>query len=147
MFTCLSHNTKTQIAFNLNSSPPTVAMTGRKWTTEVQEAWLRKQLPMFLQADSMATRKRFFIDVCTAWQGKWPDPEPTGEELAKAGGDLTAAMATKRQKKDKVSMRMFFGNAMTYSNSYSKLRHGLITINVLPYQEKETRASTVFVPC
>jgi len=65
-------------------------------------------------------RRRFLVNVCLAWQEKWPDPEPTGEELAKAGGDLMAAVATKRQKKDKVSMRMFFGNAMMYSNSYSK---------------------------
>jgi len=64
---------------------------------------------MFLQADSTPTRKTFFANICIAWQGKWPDPEPTAEELVKADGDLMAAVATKRQKKDKVSMRTFFG--------------------------------------
>jgi len=54
-------------------------MTGRKWTTDAQEAWLRKELPMFLQADSMLMRKRFFADICIVWQGKWPDPLPTAE--------------------------------------------------------------------
>jgi hypothetical protein len=122
-------------------------MTGRKWTTNAQEAWLRKELPMFLQVDSTQMRKRFFDDICIAWQGKWPDTEPTAEELAKVGGDLTEAVATKRQKKDKVSTKKFFGNAMTYSNSCSKSRRGLITINVLRCREKETRALTVSVPC
>ena len=122
-------------------------MTGRKWTTDGQEAWLKKELPMFLQADSTQMRKRFFADICIAWQAKWPDPAPTAEELTQAGGDLTAAVGTKCQKKDKVSMRVFFKNNRTYSNPYSKSRRGLITINVLRCREKETRALRVSAPC
>ena len=114
---------------------------GRKWTTDGQEAWLKKELPMFLQTDSTQMRRRFFADICIAWQAKWPDP--TAGELTKASRDLTAAVCTKPQKRDKVSMRMFFENDMTYSNPYSKSRCGLITINVLHWWEKETRALMV----
>jgi hypothetical protein len=77
-------------------------MTGRKWTTVDQEVWLRKQFPTFLQADAGAMRRKFFADVFTEWQKKWPDPDPTEEELKAAGDSLKAAGATKRQAKDKV---------------------------------------------
>jgi hypothetical protein len=78
-------------------------MTGREWTTEPQEAWLKKQFPAFLQADSAAMRKKFFLEIYTAWQKKWPDPLPTTEELTAAGDNLMAATAAKRKAKDKVS--------------------------------------------
>jgi hypothetical protein len=77
-------------------------MTGRKWTTLPQEAWLKNQFPTFLQSDAGAMKKKFFTEVYIAWQKKWPDPVPTEEELKASGDDLMAAMAAKRQAKDKV---------------------------------------------
>jgi len=83
-------------------------MTGRKWTSEPQEVWLKKQFPMFMQADTPQMKKKFLVDIYTAWQTKWPNPAPTNGELTAAGNDLTAAMAVKRAAKDKVSSGRFF---------------------------------------
>ena len=81
-------------------------MTGRKWTTDLQEGWLKKQFASFIQADSAAMRKKFFAEVFIAWQKKWPDPAPTDEEVT-AGGELTAVAAAKRKAKDKASSATF----------------------------------------
>jgi hypothetical protein len=83
-------------------------MTGRKWTEPAQEAWLKKKFPAFLQADSTATRKKFFSDVFLEWQTVYPDPEPTTAELTAAGGSHEAAAAAKRRAKDKVSQECSF---------------------------------------
>jgi hypothetical protein len=83
-------------------------MTGKKWTELAQEAWLKKQFPVFIQADSTSTRRAFYKNVCIEWQQKWPDPEPTTIELRAAGGDHEAAKIKKRNASDKVSGGMFF---------------------------------------
>ena len=85
-----------------------VIMTGKKWTEPEQETWLKKQSPVFLQADSTLLRKVFFKNVCSEWQQKWPDPEPTMFELRAAGGDHEAAKNKKRHANDKVSERIFY---------------------------------------
>lgn len=81
----------------------------RKWTTEPQEAWLKKQFPVFLQADTPAMKKKFLTEVYTAWQKKWPDPAPTRDELTVVDDDLMAATGAKRRAKDKVSTSTFSG--------------------------------------
>ena len=88
-------------------------MTGRKWTQPAQEAWLKKKLPAFLQADSTALRKKFLSDFYLEWQKEYPDPEPTTAELAAAGDSLEAAVAAKRKARDKVSHGVF-SRKLTY---------------------------------
>ena len=68
---------------------------------------MKKQFPSFIQADSAPMRKKFFAEVFTAWQKKWPDPAPTNEEVTAAGNELLAAAAAKRKAKDKASSIKF----------------------------------------
>ena len=60
-------------------------MTRRKWTTTEQEEWLKSQLAEFGEAQAKKTSKTFFPMVLKEWKTQWPTPDPTAEEITRAG--------------------------------------------------------------
>jgi hypothetical protein len=61
-------------------------MTRRKWTTTNQEEWLKSHLGEFSDAQANKnTSKEFFPAIFKEWRNAWPTPDPTPEEITKAG--------------------------------------------------------------
>lgn len=60
-------------------------MTCRKWTTTDQEEWLKSQLAEFSDAQVNKMTSKFFPAVLKEWRKSWPTPDPTPEEITKAG--------------------------------------------------------------
>ena len=60
-------------------------MTCKKWTTNDQEMWLKAHCDDFAKAEAINNTKSFFNEVNNAWHKKWPNPEPTNDDISKAG--------------------------------------------------------------
>ena len=73
-------------------------MTRHKWTTTEQEDWLKFHLADFGDAQAKkTTSKIFFPMVVKEWKTKWPTPNPTVEEIMRAGN---SKKATQRKRAD-----------------------------------------------
>jgi len=78
-----------------------------KWTTKEQEDWLSVRLKDFVAAQEKkpATMAHFFGPVYKAWFEKFPCPDPTDKEVAKAEGKFDVAKANVEKATKTVSER------------------------------------------
>jgi hypothetical protein len=60
-------------------------MSRQKWTSDKQEAWLKKAFEKFELATLNDTRKQFYKKNYSSWLEKFPNPEPTHEQIIAAG--------------------------------------------------------------
>ena len=77
-------------------------MTRRKWTTTEQEEWLKSHLAEFGEAQAKKTSKMFFPMVLKEWKTQWPTPDPTAEEITRAGN---VEKATNKKRADEENVR------------------------------------------
>jgi hypothetical protein len=76
-------------------------MTRKRWTTEIQEEWLKARIEAFLEAHQKKTlSKEFFPVVVKEFRDQWPVLPLTAEETAE--GSAEQAMKAKRLKYDQV---------------------------------------------
>jgi hypothetical protein len=77
-------------------------MTRATWTTTEQREWLEEYLPGWANAQDNGTTKAYRVKVFEGWYKAFPLGTPTDEELAKAGGNASKALRTKRNASDNV---------------------------------------------
>ena len=65
-------------------------MTRKKWTTPDQENWLRARCEAFAKAEVNNERKAFYKELLKCWLEKWPNPDPSLEQIQEAGGEEQA---------------------------------------------------------
>lgn len=66
-------------------------MTRKKWTKPPQETYLLEKRPEFQLAEANNTRKEFFEKMYPDWLARWPNREPTQEEIQAATSREQAA--------------------------------------------------------
>lgn len=59
-------------------------MTRRKWTTPEQEAWFLSHNNEFRVAEANNARKAFYKKNMDEWLERWPNPEPTEQQIKTA---------------------------------------------------------------
>lgn len=106
-------------------------MTGKKWTTKEQEAWLWGQRDEYRVADANNQRRPFYVKVYAAWLLLWPNREPTTQEIAKAGSEeqaMSVIYASRREVSNMIPPHLEFPFYLYFSNSSA----GSGIINVFP---------------
>lgn len=77
-------------------------MTCKRWTTDIQEEWLKARIAVFLKAhQKKLLSKDFFPVVVKEFRDQWPVPPLTAVETA-AETTAEQAMKVKSQKYDQV---------------------------------------------
>lgn len=75
----------------------------QSWATPEQLEWLRAQKDRFLKARETGTLETWYTTMYQAWFDRYPESEPSSEEVKAAGGDASKAAETRRAGREKVS--------------------------------------------
>jgi len=113
---------KTVLAISL-LIPKVGLMTRKKWTTNDQEAWLKSRSSAFAAAESDNTRKAFFQGILKEWVDAYPNPDPTPEQVQKAGG-LEQAIQKNVHDLHKVNLQLHLSchvNGLTITTAYQSV--------------------------
>lgn len=94
--------------FSARGCPPSsllpASMPNRTWTSGTQSVFLRGFQVDFERAREADELSTFFPPLYQKWFDKFPESDPTADEITKAGGDAEVAAERKLKKRRKVGI-------------------------------------------
>ncbi|KAI0669041.1 hypothetical protein C8Q78DRAFT_993146 [Trametes maxima] len=108
-----------------------------KWTTPEQEAWLKKRIPAFIEAQDDQKTQEFFLIATFEWEQCFDPEEPSEKEIVEADGNVERVVSVKKKKQRQVRVMPALKEA--YQKYLGGLEEGETPMSELAFNSKTAK--------